>query len=81
MNKFRYYFILLITTLSLFSCSKDEVLLCSLRDYKAIYFDLVIEEYLNSYYLTVTIIRETDDQDVVFTKYQLEERNHRLCLI
>jgi hypothetical protein len=72
MNKFRFYFILLITTLSLFSCSKNEVAAVQpLRDYTVQFTadNLVIEEYLNSYYLTVTNNPGgMDDQDVVFTK-------------
>jgi hypothetical protein len=43
--------------------------------------NLVIEEYLNSYYLTVPITGQTDDQDVVFTKIPTEERSLRSCLI
>lgn len=72
MNKFRFYFILLITTLSLFSCSKNEVAVVQpLRDYTVQFNadNLVIEEYLNSNYITVTSNPGgMDDQDVVFTK-------------
>ncbi|CAM4080921.1 FKBP-type peptidyl-prolyl cis-trans isomerase [Flavobacterium weaverense] len=55
MNKFKYYFILLITTLSLFSCSKDNDTadITPPRDYAEQYAtDLKdIEEYLNNYYI------------------------------
>lgn len=72
MNKFRFYFILTISTLSLFSCSKNDTAeVQPLRDY-AVQFtadNLVIEEYLNSYSLSVTNNPgQNDDQDVVFTK-------------
>jgi hypothetical protein len=72
MNKFRYYFILLITTLTIFSCSKDDsVEVQPLRDSQEQFTadNLVIEEYLNSNYLTVTNNPgQTNDQDVEFTK-------------
>jgi hypothetical protein len=72
MNKFKYYFILLITTLSLFSCSKDDAAeIEPPRDYAVQYAtDLKdIEEYLKTYYITVTNNPgESDDQDVTFTK-------------
>ncbi|MBX9889581.1 MAG: FKBP-type peptidylprolyl isomerase [Flavobacteriaceae bacterium] len=72
MNKFRYYFILLITTLSLFSCSKDDsITVQPLRDYQEQFTadNIVVEEYLNSYYMTVTNNSgKPDDQDVEFTK-------------
>lgn len=72
MNKFRFYFILTITTLSLFSCSKDDdVTVLPLRDYEeqSTADNIVVEEYLNSYYMTVTNnAGQTDDQDVEFTK-------------
>jgi hypothetical protein len=72
MNKFKYYFIVLITTLSLFSCSKDnptetEVIKEYSVQYKA---DITtIEEYLKTTYITVTNHAGfADDQDVTFTK-------------
>jgi hypothetical protein len=58
---------------------KDDV--AALRDYQEQFTadNLVIEEYLNSYYLTVTNNSgQTDDQDVVL-KIPTEERNHRSC--
>ena len=55
MNKFKYYFILLITTVSLFSCSKDNntAEIVPPRDYAVQYAtDLNdIEEYLKTYYI------------------------------
>ncbi|HRL71420.1 MAG TPA: FKBP-type peptidylprolyl isomerase [Flavobacterium sp.] len=72
MNKFKYYFILLITTVSLFSCSKDDVAeIAPPRDYAVQYAtDLTdIEEYLKTYYITVVDHAGfQDDQDVTFTK-------------
>ena len=55
MNKFKYYFILSITTFSLFSCSKDNdaAEIKPPRDYAVQYAtDLAdIEEYLKTYYI------------------------------
>jgi hypothetical protein len=73
MNKFKYYFILIITTLFLFSCSKDDntVETVPLRDYAEQFAadNTAIEEYLKTYYITVTNNPgEVDDQDVTFTK-------------
>ena len=73
MNKFKYYFILIITCLSLFSCSKDDnsVEAEPLRDFGEQFKTdkAVIEEYLNTYsFLAVNAPGETKDQDVVFTK-------------
>jgi len=72
MNKFKFYFILLIATVSLFSCSKDEsVTYEPPREYSVQYAtDIkVIEDYLNTYYLDMDL---TDpnfaDKDVVITK-------------
>ena len=72
MNKFKYYFILLITTVSLFSCSKDDAAeITPPRDYAVQYAtDLTdIEEYLKAYHITVVNHAGfQDDQDVTFTK-------------
>lgn len=57
MNKFKYYFFLLITTVSLFSCSKDEAATLSPpREFAVQYAtDLAdIEEYLKTYYIEDT---------------------------
>jgi hypothetical protein len=72
MNKFKYYFIVLVTTISFFSCSKDNpAVIVPLREYSVQYTTDIatIEEYLKSYYITVTNRPGfSDDQDVVFTK-------------
>ena len=73
MNKFKYYFILSITTLSLFSCSKnnDTAEVTPPRDYAVQYASDItdIEEYLKTYYITVVDHAGfADDQDVTFTK-------------
>jgi hypothetical protein len=72
MNKFKFYFILSITTLSLFSCSKnDSVEITPPRAYADQYITdiAVIEDYLNTYYLDMDL---TDpnfaDKDVLMTK-------------
>lgn len=72
MNKFKFYFILTITSLSLFSCSKsDTVADVPLREYATQHETdkTDIEEYLKTFYITVTNHAGfADDQDVVFTK-------------
>ena len=72
MNKFKYYFILLITTISLFSCSKNDTPAVEpLRDYAVQYAtdNTDIEEYLKTNYITVkNHTGYTDDQDVTITK-------------
>ncbi|MEY4432135.1 MAG: hypothetical protein RLZZ44_265 [Bacteroidota bacterium] len=72
MNKFKYYFLVVVTTLSLFSCSKDTpVETVAPREYSVQYTtDLAtIEEYLKTTYITVTNHAGfLDDQDVSFTK-------------
>tara|TARA_R110000868_G_scaffold36900_6_gene130529 strand:+ start:1383 stop:2354 length:972 start_codon:yes stop_codon:yes gene_type:complete len=72
MNKFKYYFILIITTFSLFSCSKNNSnAIVPLRDYAVQYTsdNSDIEEYLKTYYITVVDHPGfSDDQDVTFTK-------------
>jgi hypothetical protein len=74
MNKFKYYFILIITTFSLFSCSKNNPnAIQPLRDYAVQYTsdNSDIEEYLKTYYITVVDHPGfSDDQDVTFTKIQ-----------
>lgn len=74
MNKFKYYFILIITCLSLFSCSKDDnssIEEVPLRDFQEQFTtdNTTIKEYLNSYYIDITNAPgQPEDQDVVFTK-------------
>ncbi|WP_316635703.1 FKBP-type peptidylprolyl isomerase [uncultured Flavobacterium sp.] len=58
MNKFKYYFILLLAGISLVSCSKksdDDPVIVPLRDYATQYKvdNADIEEYLNTNYITV----------------------------
>ena len=73
MNKFKYYFILLIITVSFFSCSKNstDTTVEPLRDYAVQYAtdNTAIEEYLKTNYITVVNNPGmTDDQDVTITK-------------
>src|SRR3970040_2164420 len=73
MNKFKYYFILIITTFSLFSCSKnnDASEITPPRDFAVQYATDItnIEEYLKTYYITVVDHAGfVDDQDVTYTK-------------
>lgn len=72
MNKFKFYFILLITTLVLFSCSKNDTPTYEPpRDYKAQYdVDIAdIEDYLKTNYITVVNHPGfVDDQNVTITK-------------
>ncbi|WP_418262589.1 FKBP-type peptidyl-prolyl cis-trans isomerase [Flavobacterium faecale] len=73
MNKFKFYFILSITTLLLFSCSKDDnsFVEVPLRDYQ-VQFTLenqMIEDYLSTHYFTVVNQpEEQTDQDVTIAK-------------
>jgi hypothetical protein len=73
MNKFKFYFLVLFATLSLFSCRKDDIGITveppRAYDVQRDADNALIEEYLKNYYITVTgNPGETDDQDVVFTK-------------
>jgi hypothetical protein len=73
MNKFKYYFILIITCLSLFSCSKDDnsVEAEPLRDFGEQFATdkAAIEEYLNTYtFVRTDAPGQPEDQDVVITK-------------
>ena len=73
MNKFKYYFILLITTITLFSCTKDPEVFVPVpaREFAVQYAtDLKdIEQYLNTYYFTVTNSPGSpEDQNIVFTR-------------
>ena len=73
MNKFKFYFFLLIASVSLFSCSKDDssVTIEPPRDYKVQYdTDIAdIEEYLKNNYITVVNHPGfVDDQDVTISK-------------
>src|SRR3970040_2180267 len=72
MNKFKFYFILLIATVSLFSCSKnDTVEITPPRAYADQYITDIadIEEYLKTYYLDMDLADPNfADKDVVITK-------------
>ena len=71
MNKFKYYFIVLVTTVSLFSCSKDNPTeTIPMKEYSVQYTTDIatIEEYLKTTYFTITNHPGfADDQDVTFT--------------
>jgi len=74
MNKFKYYFILIITCLSLFSCSKDDNSIeeVPLRDFGEQFAkdNDSIEKYLKTHYIEeiVNAPGEIRDQDVKLTK-------------
>ena len=73
MNKFKFYFILIITSITIFSCSKndDSATVEPPRDYADQYKTDIedIEEYLKTNYITVTNAPgQTSDQDVVISK-------------
>ncbi|MDD5151068.1 MAG: FKBP-type peptidylprolyl isomerase [Flavobacterium sp.] len=72
MNKFKYYFILLIITVSISSCSKNDVAPVEPpRDYNVQYTTDItdIEDYLKANYITVVNHPGfADDQDITITK-------------
>ncbi len=73
MNKFKFYFILSITTVTLFSCNKDDntVPYTAPKDYAEQYVtdNNIIKKYLETYYITVTDAPGLPtDQDVTITK-------------
>lgn len=72
MNKFKYYFILMIGVVSLFSCSKNDTAATEpLRDYAVQYAsdNTDIEEYLKTNYITVVSHPGfIDDQDISIVK-------------
>lgn len=71
MNKFKYFFILLIVTVSIVSCNKnddDDIVVEPLRDYAEQYKTdkATIELYLNTHYIVVTESSgNVEDMDVV----------------
>lgn len=71
MNKFKYYFILIITCLSLFSCSKDDNSIeeVPLRDFGEQFATdkAAIEEYLETYYIDIDDPNFADN-DVIIKK-------------
>jgi hypothetical protein len=78
MNKIKFYFILLIATIGIVSCSKDDdkdIPLTPPRDYATQYVteSVLIEEYLKTNYITVVNHPGlTDDQDVTIEKLNAE---------
>lgn len=72
MNKFKFYFILLISAVAIFSCSKnDSVEITPPRDYKVQYTadSTTVVNYLKSNYITVIDAPgEQTDQDVTISK-------------
>ncbi len=73
MNKFKFYFILIITSITIFSCSKNEdsATVEPIRDYQTQYDTeiKIIEDYLKTNYITVTDAPgETNHQDVIIQK-------------
>ncbi|TDO68787.1 hypothetical protein EV143_1197 [Flavobacterium chryseum] len=73
MNKFKYYFILLLAGIATVSCNKsdDDPEIVPLRDYKEQYNtdNANIEEYLNTNFITVVDSPgDQTDQDVVIAK-------------
>ncbi|MCW2121027.1 FKBP-type peptidyl-prolyl cis-trans isomerase [Flavobacterium sp. 7A] len=78
MNKFKFYFILSLTTVLLFSCSKNDnsIIVAPLRDYQEEFTaeNVMIEEYLKTNYITVTQDPgDQTDQDVVFAKIDADQ--------
>jgi hypothetical protein len=78
MSKIKFYFILLIATIGIVSCSKDnnnDVPVTPPRDYAVQYTadNALIEEYLKTNYITVVNHPGlTDDQDVIIEKLNAE---------
>jgi FKBP-type peptidyl-prolyl cis-trans isomerase FkpA len=75
MNKFKFYFIFIITTVVLFSCTKNDttttIPVTPLRDYQTQYNldNTDIEDYLKTNYITVIDnAGMPDDQDVTIAK-------------
>lgn len=72
MNKFKFYFILLITTVSLFSCSKNDSTPVEPPIAYAVQYPIdiaMIEDYLKTNYITVVNHPGfVDDQNVTITK-------------
>jgi len=71
MNKFKYFFILVIALTGLVSCNKDDdndIVLEPLRDYAVQYATdkATIESYLNTHYIVITESEgDAEDRDVV----------------
>lgn len=79
MNKFRLYFILFCSLLTLFSCNKsDSVTGVPIRDFDVQYADdiAIIEDYLNTHYISVSA-----GQDVTISKIAAGEASIMSYLI
>ncbi len=82
MNKFKFYFLVLFATLSLFSCRKDDIGITveppRAYDVQRDADMVIIEEYLKNNYITVVdnpgIV---DDQDVTITKLEVGDTEHK----
>ena len=72
MNKFKTYFVVIFSSLLLFSCGPDDIATVPLRDYQEQYNadDAMIKDYLQTYYVEEVIDHDgfADDQDVTLTK-------------
>ncbi len=83
MNKFKFYFIVLITTLSLFSCSKNDTPaeITPPKDYSEQYKvdTAVIEAYLDTHYLDMDLADENfADKDVVIKPIPIDGSQRRI---
>lgn len=70
MNKFKFYFLLILSAV-IFSCNKsDSSSDVTIRDFGVQYATdiAMIEEFLNTHYIDVVNSSSYDDQDVTFTK-------------
>ena len=74
MNKFKFYFIVLCSVVTLFSCNNvDTPTSTALHDFDEQYATDIttIEDFLNTHYLEVT-----SNQDVTMTKIEAGDTNH-----
>jgi hypothetical protein len=82
MNKFKFYFLVLFASISLFSCTEDETGITveppRAYDVQRDADMVIIEEYLKNNYITVVdnpgIV---DDQDVTITKLEVGDTEHK----
>lgn len=82
MNKFKFYFLVLFATLSLFSCEEEEVGIPveppRAYDVQRDADMVIIEEYLKNNYITVIDNPGlVDDQDVIITKLEPGDTEHK----
>jgi hypothetical protein len=85
MNKFTFYFIGLMATISLFSCEKEDntITAAPLKNYEEQYNDeiTIINNYLDSHYITVIDNRgKQNDQDVTISKKETGDTTHESIL-